>query len=721
MLLGLPVVAATAYVHHTTRRIATRTPVLTPNGSGPAHGTMATLALKASPHLTWKRTWRGGMLALGGFTAVVVAIFVLRLFGIGPAASLLAAGKLEGRPRLLVVDFTASDTGVSHVITEAVRTSLDQSKAVSIMPPAAIAAALRRMQLPATTRIDVPRARDIAQREGAKAIVTGSATQLGAGFAITLRLVAADSGNDLAAFQETVNSPSELLAGIDKLTRKLRGRIGESLKEVRDAPALDQVTTNSLDALKKYADANRAIDFEGDYMKAVALLRDAVAKDTTFAMAYRKLGVTLSNIGMPREQADSALERGYQFRDRLPDKEKYLLVGTYYQTGPGRDRRKAIEAFEQVLAIDSTDPAAANNLANLLRGRREFARAESLYAMIANKPGASQTAVSNYAGILMNSGKLAPAESVFREMLKRFPNVLAAQVGPAAFMEIRGQHDSVEQFYKGRVNSTNPIAKINALSNLSQVTLLRGRLRDARSYGAQAQAANAARGVPANPLADSLTSAAIAIWYLERPEQGVKALDGVQLAGMRNLPIDIRLNIYSTLATFYALAGRPDKARAMLAQFDAEAKTVNYRALLEPARNSMLGEIALAENKPLDAIRLLWKADSLPDGPASSCRWCLASEIGRAYDLANMPDSAIANWERFLGDPVSRTSSGASTYLPGIHKRLGELYEEKGDVQKAASHYIAFIDLWKNADAELQPKVQDARKRLDRLKGVAGR
>jgi hypothetical protein len=58
---------------------------------------------------------------------------------------------------------------------------------------------------------------------------------------------------------------------------------------------------------------------------------------------------------------------------------------------------------------------------------------------------------------------------------------------------------------------------------------------------------------------------------------------------------------------------------------------------------------------------------------------------------------------------------GDAVVLAGIHKRLGELYEAKGENQKAASHYLAFIELWKNADPALQPKVAEVRQRLARL------
>ena len=123
-----------------------------------------------SAHITWRRAFRGGAIAVGAFALAVIAIMIMRVFGVGPAASLLAAGTLHGRERLIVVDFNAGkDSSLSHVVTEAVRTNLGQSQVMSIMPPTAIAAALARAEKPASTPLDLAVARDIAQREGVKA------------------------------------------------------------------------------------------------------------------------------------------------------------------------------------------------------------------------------------------------------------------------------------------------------------------------------------------------------------------------------------------------------------------------------------------------------------------------------------------------------------------------------------------------------------------------
>ena len=45
----------------------------------------------------------------------------------------------------------------------------------------------------------------------------------------------------------------------------------------------------------------------------------------------------------------------------------------------------------------------------------------------------------------------------------------------------------------------------------------------------------------------------------------------------------------------------------------------------------------------------------------------------------------------------------------------------KGDRVKAGMYYRKFVELWKNADPDLQPKVVEVRRRLARLGGIEGR
>ncbi|MGK2962356.1 MAG: serine/threonine-protein kinase, partial [Gemmatimonadaceae bacterium] len=291
MALGLPVILFTAFVHRGTHRALTEA-TLTPRGSPTKQSTMTMIAVKASPWVSWKRTFTGGAIALGAFSALVAAFMIMRATGIGPVGSLLASGKLSATDQLLVTDFrgAGADSSLSAIVSEAIRTDLGQSSVVNVVPPSAVAEALVRMRRDRNTRVDLAVAREIAAREGIKAIVDGGVTPLAGGYVVTVRLVDAATGDGLASFRETIDGPSELLPTLDKLSRNLRGKIGESLKKVRANPPLERVTTASLEALRKYAEGVRAFDVEGDNLKAAGLFREAVAIDTAFGMAYRKLG-----------------------------------------------------------------------------------------------------------------------------------------------------------------------------------------------------------------------------------------------------------------------------------------------------------------------------------------------------------------------------------------------------------------------------------------------
>lgn len=172
--------------------------------------------------------------------------------------------------------------------------------------------------------------------------------------------------------------------------------------------------------------------------------------------------------------------------------------------------------------------------------------------------------------------------------------------------------------------------------------------------------------------------------------------------------LDIALN--------FALAGHGDRARSLLASFQATVKDTALLRSVQPTVHTILGAIAAAEHKLPDALRELRRGDSLPDGPANSCTRCLSLYLGHAFDAANQPDSAIVAYESYLRLPMSRRYFEAfdPSAVPGIHERLGQLYEAKSNTAKAIEHYNAFIDLWKNADPELQPRVA-ARRSVVRL------
>src|SRR5690606_36144882 len=119
------------YVQRTTHKAFTATPHRTPA----PQGTMATLAMKASPHVSWRRTWLGDAFAVGGFAVVVLAFMVMRAMGVGPMASLQGKGAFGSSEILMVADFGSppSDSTLGSTVAEALRTDLAQSKSLTVL------------------------------------------------------------------------------------------------------------------------------------------------------------------------------------------------------------------------------------------------------------------------------------------------------------------------------------------------------------------------------------------------------------------------------------------------------------------------------------------------------------------------------------------------------------------------------------------------------------
>ncbi len=710
MALGLPVILFTAFVHRGTHRALTQS-ALTLRGSPATQSTMTRIAVKASPWISWRRTFTGGAVALAGFSGLVAAFMIMRATGIGPVGSLLASGRLTEKDQLLVTDFRGggADSSLSAIVTEAIRTDLGQSSVVKVVPPSAVAEALGRMRRDRNSPVDLAVAREIAAREGIKGIVDGSVTPLAGGYVVSVRLVDAASGDGLASFRETIDGPSELLPTLDKLSGNLRGKIGESLKKVRANPPLERVTTSSLEALRKYAEGTRAFDVEGDNSKAVTFFREAVAIDTAFGMAYRKLGVALGNAGMPRVSRDSALEAAFRHRFRMTDIERYLTTGSYFNSGRHADRKLSADAFESVLRIDSLNPVAINNLAIALIERRQFARAEAMLRRALASGISRATMLVNLVDAQVRQGKFAAADSTAVLAQRQFPQNATARGSEFFILTARKQFDSLERRADWfRANDPDAGNRSSATFMSRDVAYIRGRIDDGMRLDQEATALEEARGSPAPGFSRPLDRAWVDVRHLEQGARAAQRLDSaLAKTSLRSVPIQSRR--YIDFAVIYALSGRPDRARQILAEYQSEDTA--YRRRTKPEYHIALGEIALAERRPVDAIREFRLGDQRPDGPRDSCPGCTFEMLSRAFDAANMRDSAVAAYTAYVTTPSPFTWPDEYG-LARAHLRLGQLHEASGDMARAKRHYETFVQLWKNADPELQPKVALARGRL---------
>jgi tetratricopeptide (TPR) repeat protein len=633
----------------------------------------------------------------------------LRALGIGPAGSLLAAGAITTGERILVTDFPSpvGDSTLGPVVTDAFRTALGQSRSVAVVPTTTVRTVLRRMQRDVNARVDFALAREIATREGIKAVVDGNLLGVGGRYVLALRLVSAQTGGELATFRETADDQSEILPAVDRLAKEVRAKIGESLKHVQSAPPLEQVTTSSLEALRLYVQGSRLITENGDFARGSALLEEAVALDTGFAMAYRKLGVEYGNRGL-REKRNEYFEKAFAHRDRLSDPERYLMLGSYYWNGPRSDLDKARAAYEDLLAIQPNHTAGLNNLSNQLYYMHHYRRSEELLLRAIQIGPAASIHFRNLARTQVALGKVDAAVTTTGTCARILPENNDCASARADLLWTLGQYDTLAAYVDQiapRFTAVQDLAEIAHIR--SSLAMLQGRVSDGLRQKRERYALLAKAGVTSAPVESAADEAMTVAWILGDTARALRTLED-SLARHPLPSVDPSFATYIGVVTAYAFAGRPDRARAVVAQWDAQRRLSPQFADSIIGR-MMEGHVALATGRYPEAANAFRAADRL------GCEVCEIPLLARAQELAGQADSAIVAYEWYLDTRRMDRMDPDALFIPFVHERLGALYEAKGQRGKALRHYEAFVELWKEGDPVLQPRVALARQRVAAL------
>jgi tetratricopeptide (TPR) repeat protein len=523
-------------------------------------------------------------------------------------------------------------------------------------------------------------------------------------------VVDVESSATLTLLSTPIGASADLLETMDLFGRRLRSKIGESIQTVQTAPPLTKVTTASTEALLHFDRANRAWFLDDDPARAVEELKRAVTIDTSFAAAWRMIGTAAGSARLSgrsvvlEPQFQNSLNRAFAQRAQATEEERLAIEGTYYTS---QDLEKARIAY---VALGKLTGDPTINLGFVLNLRRDFAAAESVYRAIYVQPNYPPFAYEDFIVSLMNQGKDHEADSVARLARSRFPNhvlvrLRAGQVfcGRRMFRECELAMDSI--IASGATTRPEAI-RTKAVSAMYQGQLERSHQLEAEIDGPLTSAGGQSYAAISPGVSDDLR-------VRRRFDRALAALNGI---------VDsLRTNELLDAAAAFSEAGAPDRAKSLFSRWEKEAPAsartnANYFRL-----HIALASIAHAERRYQDAM-IEWKNADVkpPDKRASPTAQAMPFGIAAAYDSLQMRDSAIVWYERTLATPnyVIGPNWHPAMRNPGVHERLGQLYEAQGNSAKAIEHFAAFTELWKDADADLQPRVADARSRLVRLRAA---
>ena len=615
---------------------------------------------------------------------------------------------------MVLADFhnATPDSLLGSVVTDALRIDLAASDAITLVEASGVREVLVRMQRDAEQELTPDLAREVAVRDGIKAVLEGDVGAAGTGYILSATLRASETGETMASFRRTAETPEQVISAIDKLSQDIREKAGESLLSIKRGVPLEQVTTTSLEALRKFTEAEVQFDL-GDEAGSIALLEEAIALDSAFAMAHRKMAITLSNMGIDREREVEALESAFRHRNRLTERER-LITEASYHNGITGDRDAIMRAYESVLRIAPDDPAALNNLANAYNALEDFDRAGELYERAVNGPGTSNTAHSNLVRTRLLQGDMEGVRGVlsaFEAAHPADPSVQERGFWVHAFS--RDWEAAEARIAEWEANPDLPfVYRVDAHEYRAELAVSQGRIGEARRHIIQAQRLAEAEFGPGEAWFYTVYEAYLesVVGNTDRARGIVDALEARKL--FDQIPLAARN--YSLAVTFHNLMGNASEARDYLRRWEEDVPPELEGRFDEAEREllgSMVGGVSANPEEVLAAI----------EGYRARlrCQRCYRVEEAEALEnLGRLPEAR----EIWL-DVASQIESNFTVSLlerANAWERVGFLSEEIGDTEAALDGFRNFIDLWANADEELQPRVQAAREKALALEAAGG-
>src|SRR5271157_1014428 len=645
----------------------------------PALGMAKALATVAQRRLPWIAAAAAVVIV----AAVVAGYFVSRR----PA-------KHTDKDTIVLSDFTntTGDSVFDDTLKQGLSVQLGQSPFLDLVSDSKVNHTLKLMGRPAGDRLTPEVTREVCQRTGSKAMLTGSIAGLGSQYVIGLKAVNCNTGDVLAEAQEQAASKEGVLKALDAAAVSLRGKLGESLSTVQKyATPLEEATTSSLEALKAYS-LGRKTQYANGVTAALPFYTRAAELDPNFAGAYSAIA-RIYFFEEPGRGVEYA-RKAYALREKVSERERLGLDSNYYVIVTG-DLEKAVqieELWQQAYPRDDM-PYMVLGINSAFLGNYEKALEESREALRLEPNDVDNYVLLGYCYMALN--RLDEAEAVYKQAAERklehegllqnsyllaFLKGDTAQMAHLVSVAI-GKPGYEDVLLATQADTEGWYGKLKNAHDLTRRAMDSAQHNDAKETAAGYQAEAALREVEAGNREQARADAHAALRLA--PNRDVRAIAALALARAGDT------------AGAERLAAELDKAFPL--------GTFVQRYWLPTIKAA----VALERQDPNRAIELLKTASTIELGAPTnlSPTLCPVYLRGEAYLMLHDGNAAAAEFQKFIDH------QGLVVNFPwGALARLGlaRAYAMQGDTAKARAAYQDFLTLWKDADPDI-PILKEAK------------